>query len=174
MNKAKRNNRRKEERKRRKELGLCRWCKEPVCKNSTVFCELHLEKNRKSSSNRAKTNKESQKYYRIKSRAKANKIDFEIDLVEFEKWHNDQPKVCRYCQIEECVLNDHPDKKQKNLTIDRKDSEIGYQIDNLCLACFRCNNAKSNFFTFEEWSHIAESFIRPRLDEYHKMCSCDK
>lgn len=57
------------------------------------------------------------------------------------------------------------------LSIDRKDNKLGYQLKNISLACLRCNNIKSDFFSEEEWTYVASKFIKPRIMEYHKFDS---
>lgn len=81
---------------------------------------------------------------------------------------NEKSLFCCYCGIPEELLVSHQDKKKRMLTIDRKDSNRGYCLDNICLACFRCNNSKSDFFTHKEWEIVANQFIKPRFGEYHR------
>jgi hypothetical protein len=38
--------------------------------------------------------------------------------------------------------------------LDRKDPEVGYSLENCVVCCPRCNRAKSNHFTYEEWVQI--------------------
>lgn len=144
----------------KKTNGICRRCDKPICKDSTVFCEEHLIDNRIRGRNTHRCQK-------IRARARTNNIDFNIEDHEFDEWLNAQEKQCVYCGIHEKELQCKQDKKQRRLTVDRKNNSIGYCLDNICLACFRCNNSKSNFFSYEEWMTVAKQFIRPRLDEYH-------
>lgn len=97
----------------------------------------------------------------------ARRRGLEVTLTEelFQNWYASQPKACCYCGVPECEL---ASRKNTGLTIDRKDNSIGYTLNNVCIACFRCNNMKSDFFTHEAWSRIAEEFIKPRLSEFHK------
>jgi len=47
-------------------------------------------------------------------------------------------------------------KRGKRLELDRKDPFKPYDsLDNLVWCCYWCNNAKSNFFTYEEFKPIA-------------------
>lgn len=40
--------------------------------------------------------------------------------------------------------------------LDRKDSFEGYSVENCVVCCSRCNQAKSNFFTYEQWVEIGK------------------
>ena len=88
----------------------------------------------------------------------------------FYDWYKDQLKqqkeVCEYCHL----LGDttihykkrfRPNKKGTfnrgyNLEVDRKDSKGPYSPKNCVLACYPCNNAKSDVFTYEEFHQIGE------------------
>ena len=92
---------------------------------------------------------------------KRNKtIDFlVITQNEFVEWYNSQEKKCHYCSrnIEEIKnSNDAFNKKIYRLTIDRKNNDIGYTKENICLCCYRCNSIKSDYFTEEEMLKIGK------------------
>jgi hypothetical protein len=40
--------------------------------------------------------------------------------------------------------------------LDRKDNNLGYTKENCVVCCARCNRAKSNHFTYEEWLQIGK------------------
>jgi hypothetical protein len=71
---------------------------------------------------------------------------------------------CAYCQIttEEIVnLANAKQLHKKNyrgwsLEIDRKDSNLEYKISNCVMACYWCNNAKTDEFTFDEFKEIGK------------------
>ena len=155
--------------KTRKNMGLCRNCKNKVCNRSKIFCEIHLEQNLRLSKESRKRNPTRTKYLNIKNRCSSIGITFDLDYEEFAKWVESQPKKCCYCDIAEDVLNFNTDVKKRKLTVDRKNSKLGYRLDNICLSCFRCNNSKSDFFSHEEWTYIAANMIKPRLEEYHRL-----
>jgi hypothetical protein len=49
-------------------------------------------------------------------------------------------------------------KRVKRLELDRIDPDLEYDIlENIVWCCYWCNNAKSNFFTNEEFKPIALS-----------------
>lgn len=168
-NKQKRYEQKKDIQRLKKENGICRDCEEKVCKDSTVFCENHLKRHRKYCFKASKKHyKNGGKHYQIQNRAKARNIEV-CNENEFNIWLENQKRSCHYCGIEEFQLSSNNDKKQKMLTIDRKNNAVGYVPNNMCLACFRCNNSKSNFFKESEWKEICEKFVKPRLHEYHKI-----
>lgn len=148
----------------RKENGICRNCDNPISESSTVLCDCHLEENRK----RAKTYRhERAKHYILKNRSREKGLPFDISVDSFNEWLHNQARECHYCGAKEEQLIHWKDIKKRKLTIDRKDNSRGYDLDNMCLACFRCNSLKGDFFTCEQWKSICQKFIKPRLDEYH-------
>ena len=46
------------------------------------------------------------------------------------------------------------------LTIDRKDNDRGYTIDNIVLSCNRCNMIKGNFFNEQDMLKIGKIVMR--------------
>ena len=70
---------------------------------------------------------------------------------------------CHYCGIEE---KDFPKiwgrtfrkgRRGRTLEVDHKDSREGYKTndpENCVLACYACNNAKSDVFTYEEFKKV--------------------
>lgn len=162
------NRKRREKCAEMKRLGLCRTCRDVVAENSVVFCEKHLQQHLKLCA-KATNKNPVPKYRQIKYRAKMLGIEFQLDQIEFKKWIEESEKICCYCGVVEDILKFNLDVKKRNLTVDRKDNKIGYLIDNICMACFRCNNSKSDFFSHEEWMNIAKNMICPRLEQYHKI-----
>lgn len=148
--------------KHRKSQGLCRTCGKQVCGTSSVFCEQHLRTNREASKNSKR------KLYTVqKGRAKQRGIQFTFSENEFYDWINLQKRECHYCKITEAQLMEWKDRKDRLLTIDRKDNAKGYELGNVCLACMKCNALKSNFFSECDWSSICQQFIQGRLRDYH-------
>lgn len=89
---------------------------------------------------------------------------------EFVEWYNSQDKICVYCGLTEeefiKAFQPHYKRKMKRLTVDRKNNDEGYTLDNIVLACHRCNSIKSDWFTYEEMKEIAKKYIIPRIDEW--------
>jgi len=93
--------------------------------------------------------------------------DFEKDYVNnFEKvFKKDdfelllKQKHCKYCKITETEIKALADKHQLfkksergwSLEVDRKNSNYEYTKDNCVMACYWCNNAKTDEFTHEEF-----------------------
>lgn len=87
--------------------------------------------------------------------------------MEFYSWWIKQAKVCNYCGISDNQLLILLDKltefnkrptRGKTLEIDRRISNRDYNdIDNLVFCCYICNNAKSDFFNYEQFIPIGQS-----------------
>ena len=87
-----------------------------------------------------------------------------FSLEDFKKMIEKQ--VCSYCGISEEEINKLIDRKQIfkkaqrgwTMEIDRKNSNFEYSRDNCVPACYWCNNAKTDEFTYEEFREIGETF----------------
>lgn len=113
-------------------------------------------------------------------RMHAIKKDLGSELAEWEKSYAKQfPSVfpesafvelinkqkCAYCgitheKIEKLGRNEQLFKKSErgwSLEIDRKNSNYEYSPSNCVLACYWCNNAKTDEFTFEEFEVIGKA-----------------
>ncbi len=84
------------------------------------------------------------------------------ELYKIVIWMYNTPKVCYYCSLPESTLeelhnqqghrNKRYPKRGKSLEIDRKQANLPYNdIENLVLACYWCNNAKTDTFTEDEF-----------------------
>lgn len=148
--------------------GFCR-CGESLSVTSKVYCEKHLSEHRETASRiRASQSTAYKRYNTIQCNAKARDIQVVISREDFEKWFDATPKICAYCKTPEQSLIGNKDKKQRGLSVDRKDNKQGYEVKNLALSCFKCNRSKSSFFTSEEWVSICELFVKPRINDYHQ------
>lgn len=78
----------------------------------------------------------------ITAKRKGHEVKFTRE--QFQKWFDKNPKICEYCGRDEKVWNTTKKGfiKQKRLTIDRKDNNRTYEIDNICWACPECNTLK--------------------------------
>lgn len=98
--------------------------------------------------------------YKIKKR----KLSINISKEDFVSWYNIQPKICIYCgRTEEESIKDKNGKYYR-LTIERKDNNIGYQLDNIALCCFRCNSIKGSLFNYNQMIKLGK-FINEILLE---------
>ena len=99
----------------------------------------------------------STRYSQIKSRANIDNWSRE----DFIAWYTKSLKKCHYCGCTEkeikkfWILSKSKRKKTrgKSFEIDRKRDE-DYSADNCVLACYWCNNAKSDVFSQEEFKPI--------------------
>jgi hypothetical protein len=108
-------------------------------------------------------------------RSKNNVNEFE-NFDEFKNWYLTQEKKCEYCDIKEedvryIVLNGLLKSKRFPfngevkrgrargiyLEVDRKDSSLNYSLKNCELACYFCNNDKSDVFGFDEYKLFFEN-----------------
>jgi hypothetical protein len=80
----------------------------------------------------------SDKYSRIKSRAKIRGIQFNLSKDDFKSLR--KHSTCFYCGI----------AKLPFITIDRKNNNRGYTTDNCIQCCHWCNRTKGRKFSFEE------------------------
>ena len=101
-------------------------------------------------------------YCALKNSAKRREILFNLEKDEFCRWYDSRLKVCFYCRIgqEELLPINNMNLKQKRLGIDRKDNDVPYQIDNIVLACARCNAIKGSWFTQNQMFEIAVNYLQ--------------
>lgn len=86
------------------------------------------------------------------------------DFLEFVKIVN-----CHYCG--DRILWNRRSNKQVRSTaynLDRKDSIKGYTKENCVVCCKRCNRAKSNLFSYEEWLEIGK-FIQEHPENFKRL-----
>lgn len=88
---------------------------------------------------------------------------------QFQAWFKQDvfDKGCFYCGLtnsESLALYNkryhatRGGKRGKRLELDRKDPSMNYDLlDNLVWCCYWCNNAKSNFFSANEFMPIAKA-----------------
>ena len=101
------------------------------------------------------------------------KIEKGIEIIPytaFEIWYESKEKKCAYCGIteqeSELLFNRYPGRTRggrrgKSLELERKvPSSLYDDLGNFDLACYWCNNAKSNYFTIEEFTEIAQTIAR--------------
>ena len=80
---------------------------------------------------------------RINSLATVDRIKGFGGRDEFLNWYNSQEKKCCYCGVKEADLKEYFKSENK------------YSKDNCRLACYICNNAKSDFLSAESFEPIA-------------------
>jgi len=101
-------------------------------------------------------------YRGIYHSAKKRNIIINFSKEEFINWYNNQDKKCYYCKrdIKEIIKVEKKHKfykRFKRLTIDRKDNRKGYVLNNIVLACRRCNSIKGDYFTEQQMLKIGKT-----------------
>jgi hypothetical protein len=96
------------------------------------------------------------------------KHELTITRDQFLQWWDATPKVCDYCgcnsdQQNVVLVHLGYSARSNRLHIDRKNSSLGYSLDNICFACRICNEHKKDFFTHAQFQLIAAKFISPRI-----------
>ena len=113
----------------------------------------------------------------IKSIHTSKKI--KLDFIHFYEWmkSKEENKRCEYCGITENEINFLLDNKLvetkrtrgRKLELDRKKPNEQYDdIENLVYACYWCNNAKTDTFTYEEFLEVGKiiaSIWKKRLEK---------
>lgn len=102
------------------------------------------------------------------------------ELYRLFKWWETTPKICYYCSLPENALEElhnqagHINKRfpqrGKSLEIDRKQADLPYSnIQNLALACYWCNNAKTDTFTEQEFIQLGQVMKRIWEDRLNRQ-----
>ena len=90
----------------------------------------------------------------------------EITSKEFKKWfEKNYEGNCYYCEV---TLDEYRSSKFlkrirphiKNFGIDRKNTKLGYSLNNIVIACNLCNSVKGSFFDHIEFKEIAKKYIK--------------
>jgi hypothetical protein len=77
-------------------------------------------------------------------------------------------EFCNYTNILNCMYCNAPIEWSEHAStnsvlnvstynLDRKNNDLGYTLDNCIVCCRRCNMAKNNLFTYEEWVQIGNT-----------------
>jgi HNH endonuclease len=90
-------------------------------------------------------------------------IPFTLTKDEFILWYTQAPKVCEYCDIEETISLKI---FQERLHIERMNSDLGYTLENITLACFPCNTVKSKFLSYKEMKDVGQKYIKPKWNDW--------
>jgi hypothetical protein len=94
----------------------------------------------------------------IKASAKHRGIAFDLSRSEYEEII--AGGVCEYCGF----------GLPKMGGVDRKDNSLGYIRDNCVPCCMVCNQAKSNYFTFDEMLRIGAVIRVIRIEREVAVC----
>ena len=104
----------------------------------------------------------------IKDSARSRGLSHPHKSNEYRDWFNSVEKKCAYCGSDHNVVNKFLKKKNVNkqfvrLTIDRIDSNGGYEISNIILSCYVCNLSKSSIISHDDFKEIAKKYIAPKI-----------
>ena len=95
--------------------------------------------------------------------------EWKTSSLEFYDWYGKQytkqQGLCIYCHLPgDTRLNYgkwfRDGRRGKRLEVDRIKSKQPYSPDNCVLACYPCNNAKSDVFSYEEFMEIGKVIHR--------------
>lgn len=104
---------------------------------------------------------------------------FTPEFVDFYNWYISKDRKCKYCGITESEIGYLLENRElstkrittrgRTLEFDRKDPNLAYsELNNIVLACYWCNNAKTDTFTYEEFKIVGEVFSRIWKERYRK------
>jgi len=105
-------------------------------------------------------------YKNVKSLSIRKEIVFLLSYEEFLEFV--EIKNCFYCGEDIKWSKFNTKKNGYKYNLDRKKSDLGYVKENLVVCCWRCNNSKSNRYTYEEWYGMTEYF-RHQASELDKQ-----
>lgn len=107
-----------------------------------------------------------QRLYSLHQRIKNNCCQqWRIDSKNFYTWYENQAKkqkeLCEYCHLPGDTTAYYGKMFRKGrrgirLEVDRKDGKKEYSPENCLLACYPCNNAKSDIFSYDEFLEIGK------------------
>src|SRR5208337_774949 len=96
-------------------------------------------------------------YWRYRHRAKSRGILFELNFSDFEQIVS---KECRYCGLppSRVAKTQSGKQTQKYNGVDRRDSQLGYCLDNCVSCCWVCNRWKSDMSIDEFLAHTVKIY----------------
>lgn len=118
------------------------------CFKSVLFRTPILKSKKVRSSSRDELRR---KWLTISNRAKEKKFGI-CKYEDFVLWWIITPDVCYYCGGEMKKVHE----KGNIISIDRKDNNVGYVIENMVKACFVCNDTKGQYFTEDQMKKMAK------------------
>jgi len=80
----------------------------------------------------------------------------------YESQVTEQGRKCKYCGLPENTTEYYgrlfrKGRRGLRLEVDRKHNSKGYSPENCVLACYPCNNAKSDVFSYEEFLQVGKT-----------------
>lgn len=138
-----------------KKDGYNSWCRQCVRDSSKNF--------RHTASGIFSSLKQRQRYLHKRNDSRAK--PFNLTREEFIVWYKKQKLECGYCGIPQdkwYLMAERYGSNWFRLTVDCMDNDTGYKVDNLILACAKCNLIKQNILTHDEMYYIGQNFIKPK------------
>jgi len=138
-------------------------------KESKIKTPEQLQRARDKSKEWRKKNFIRQRWISLKNRQTVT-----ISWDDFYKWWNETPDICEYCGItidkylflkEKCesIKNKSTAMKQllvaNTMSVERIDSDRGYDKDNIVKACMICNATKGSNIDYDDYKLIAKSVM---------------
>lgn len=96
------------------------------------------------------------RYHKLLRTAKRDGTDLTLTVDDVTKLYNQN--TCYYCNRGVTIGFGHK-HKLTDRTVDRRDNAKGYIVDNVVIACRRCNLMKGNWFTAEQTLEIAKHYL---------------
>jgi hypothetical protein len=115
-------------------------------------------------------------------------MDFPINRLKLKLWWRSTPDKCFYCgmtkkqyrTIKQALLKYNGKKRSvlrfkkmfllehvKELTIDRKSSNLGYKLNNIVKCCLFCNRIKGGFLNATDMQYLAPRIIGKLVGSLH-------
>jgi 5-methylcytosine-specific restriction endonuclease McrA len=113
-------------------------------------------------------------YNQVLYRRKDN-IPVDLTYEDFLTFTN--TTACHYCASPIIWLPFSTQKSSTGYHLDRKDSALGYTVENCTVCCSCCNLSKGGRFTYEEWLQIGrviKAIRRPRSYEETKKTMLER
>lgn len=130
-----------------------RWLCRCICGEERVISTEHLCSGKRTGCNSCNNGNKIRPfealYNMLVSMAK-NRTYVELTYEEYLTFT--KHKKCRYCGALVVWVPHYANEHGHHL--DRKDNALGYSKENCVVCCARCNAAKSDHFTYEEWVQI--------------------
>jgi 5-methylcytosine-specific restriction endonuclease McrA len=134
-------------------LHHCKWLCRCICGETKVRTGSNVKKSKHIQgchcgfSNRSRPYEAL--YNTIANLAKRRHLEVSLSYEEYLEFT--KTEECHYCGE---ILLWKAFGKMNGHKLDRKDNSLGYSLENCVVCCPRCNRAKSNHFTYEEWVQI--------------------
>ncbi len=96
-------------------------------------------------------------YNNFLKHCKSRNIEQDIDFAQFSEYCKNN--ICHYCHGPIKFAKHNLTVNGHSYNLDRKVNNIGYLKVNIVVCCWRCNDGKSDAFSYEEWYNMC-SYLR--------------